>query len=98
GYLDRMNLTYGHGVDGWIDDCIALTRSWGFDLSKLTPPTSVWYGSADVLASRAHHDYLLSVIPNAERHELPGGHVLNDADLAQIYAWLANPPRQPNPG
>ena len=89
GYLDRMNLTYRHGVDGWIDDCIALTEPWGFDLSKLTTPTSVWYGPADVLASRAHHEYLLSVIPDAQRRELHGGHLLNDADLAAIYDWLA---------
>jgi pimeloyl-ACP methyl ester carboxylesterase len=89
GYLDRMNLTYRHGVDGWIDDCMALTEPWGFELSELTTPTSVWYGPADVLASRAHHEYLLSVIPDAERRELRGGHVMNDADLAAIYDWLA---------
>jgi pimeloyl-ACP methyl ester carboxylesterase len=93
GYLDRMNLTYRHGVDGWIDDCMALTRPWGFELSELATRTSVWYGPADVLASRAHHEYLLSVIPDAERHELRGGHVMNDADLAAIYDWLADPSR-----
>lgn len=93
GYLDRMELTYRHGVDGWLDDCIALTRSWGFDLSQLTTPTSVWYGPADVLASRAHHEYLLSVIPGARRHELGGGHVLGGRELAAIYDWLIDPTR-----
>jgi pimeloyl-ACP methyl ester carboxylesterase len=89
GYLDRMNLTYRHGIDGWIDDSIAFTKPWGFELSKLTTPTSVWYGAADVLASRAHHEYLLSVIPDAQLHELHGGHLLNNAELVAIYAWLA---------
>ena len=28
GYLERMSLTYRHGVDGWVEDCIALTRPW----------------------------------------------------------------------
>jgi pimeloyl-ACP methyl ester carboxylesterase len=93
GYRDRMNLTYRHGVDGWIDDCVALTGPWGFELSELTTPTSIWYGPADVLASQAHHEYLQSVIPDAERHELHGGHVMNDADLAAIYDWLADPSR-----
>ncbi len=93
GYLERMILTYRHGVDGWIDDCIALTRPWGFELSELTAPTSVWYGTADVLASRDHHEYLLSALPGARRRELRGGHVLDSRDLAAIYDWLADPTR-----
>jgi pimeloyl-ACP methyl ester carboxylesterase len=91
GYLQRMRLTYGHGVDGWLEDCIALTRPWGFELSELTSPTSVWYGTADSLGSRGHHEYLLSTIPGARRQELRGGHVLDAQDLAAIYEWLANP-------
>jgi pimeloyl-ACP methyl ester carboxylesterase len=93
GYRERMQLTYRQGVDGWLDDCLALTRPWGFDLSRLATPAGVWYGPADVLASRDHHEYLLSVIPGAQRHELGGGHVLDGHDLAAIYAWLADPSR-----
>ena len=92
-YLERMRLTYVDGVDGWLEDCLALTQPWGFDLSELTTPASVWYGTADVLASRAHHDYLLSRIPGAQRRELRGGHVLNGEDLLAIYDWLADPSR-----
>ena len=29
GYLERMRLTYRDGVDGWTEDCLALTRPWG---------------------------------------------------------------------
>ncbi len=89
GYHDRMSLSYRHGIDGWIDDSIAFTKPWGFELSELTTRTSVWYGPADVLASRAHHEYLLSVIPDAQLHELHGGHLLNEAELVAIYDWLA---------
>jgi hypothetical protein len=46
-----------------------------------------------VLASREHHEYLLSVIPGARRYELEGGHVLGEHDLAAIYNWLADPSR-----
>jgi len=91
GYRERMGLTYRDGVDGWVDDCIALTRPWGFELSELTMPASVWYGPADVLSSRGHQEYLLSAIPGARRRELRGGHVLDGPDLAAIYAWLADP-------
>lgn len=89
GFLERMDLTYRQGVDGWIDDCIAFTQPWEFELSQLTTPTSIWYGPADVLASRAHHEYLLSVVPDSTRHELSGGHVLSAVDIAAIYDWLA---------
>jgi pimeloyl-ACP methyl ester carboxylesterase len=91
GYLERMELTYRQGVDGWIDDCIALTRPWGFDLSAITAPTSIWYGSADVLAAREHHEYLQAAIPVAQLHELSGGHILREDDLAAIYSWLSTP-------
>lgn len=91
GYLERMDLTYRRGIDGWLDDCIALTRPWGFELSALTTPVSVWYGPADVLGSRGQQEYLLSAIAGAHRRELHGGHVLDDADLAAIYGWLAKP-------
>lgn len=90
GYRERMRLTYRDGVDGWLDDCIALTRGWGFGLAELTTPTSVWYGAQDVLGPRDHHEYLLSAIPGAHRRELPGGHILDGDDLAAIYDWLAS--------
>jgi hypothetical protein len=49
GYQDRMRAAYTDGVDGWIDDCIAMTQPWGFDLSAIEVPVSVWYGPDDVL-------------------------------------------------
>lgn len=88
GYLDRMRTTYTDGVDGWVDDCIAMTRPWGFELATIRVPTSVWFGQADVLASPAHAEYLLATIPHAQRHVLPGGHVLGDEDLGAVYDWL----------
>lgn len=89
-YRDRMRATYIEGIDGWIDDCLAFTQSWGFDLNPFAVPVSIWYGAQDVLASPAHTEYLLKTIPAASRHQLSGGHVLGDADLAAIYKWLTD--------
>jgi hypothetical protein len=36
---------------------------------------------------------LLCHIPDAQRQELRGGHVLSSGDLLAIYHWLANPSR-----
>jgi pimeloyl-ACP methyl ester carboxylesterase len=93
GYLERMRATYTGGVDGWIDDCIAMTRPWGFDLAEIAVPTSVWYGIDDVLVSRAHAEHLLAAIPHAEGRELSGGHVLDDRDFSAVYEWLASASR-----
>lgn len=87
-YLDRMRITYIDGVDGWIDDCIAMTHPWGFELEAISVPTSVWYGPTDVLSPRTHAEHLLAAIPHAARYELDGGHVLRDADLDAIYNSL----------
>jgi hypothetical protein len=76
------------GIDGWIDDCLALTPPWGFDLSGIRARASVWYGTADVLASRNHHEHLLASIPGAERCELREDalHQL-DRELAFTCIW-----------
>jgi predicted esterase len=84
-----MRLAYVDGIDGWIDDGLAFTRPWGFDVSTVTTRTSIWYGTEDVLAAQDHHEYLLAHIADAERHQLAGGHLLTRDQLAAIYAWLA---------
>ena len=90
GHLDRVRASMVEGVDGWIDDCIAMTRPWGADLTTITVPVSVWYGPDDVLCPRGHTEWLLRTVPGAERHELGGGHLRSDADLDAIIAWLAD--------
>jgi pimeloyl-ACP methyl ester carboxylesterase len=92
-YQQRMRMTYLAGIDGWIDDCIATTRPWGFDPADVDVPVSVWYGVDDALVPSAHADYLLATISEAERRELAGGHLLNEQDLADIYAWLSRASR-----
>jgi pimeloyl-ACP methyl ester carboxylesterase len=90
GYLERTIAANVHGVDGWIDDCIAMTSPWGIDLARVTVPVSIWYGPADVLCPPAHAEWLLAHIPGAERHQLPSGHILGDNELDAIYQWLVS--------
>ncbi|MGI8333804.1 alpha/beta fold hydrolase [Actinomadura scrupuli] len=58
GHSERFRAAYADGVDGWIDDCIAMTRPWGIDLSGIRIPVSVWYGPDDVLSPRGHAEWL----------------------------------------
>ena len=78
GYLQRTRLTYRDGVDGWVDDCIALTQPWGYSLSELTTPTSVWYGTADAGPASAGGARLEHLRPSGES----GGHNVDMKILA----------------
>jgi pimeloyl-ACP methyl ester carboxylesterase len=88
GRVVRMRATCVDGLDGWIDDYLALIRPWGFDLSMIAAPISVWYGSEDEKTTREHTEWLLANVPGAERHQYPGGHDPEDADYRRMLAWL----------
>ena len=92
GYLDRVIAANRDGVDGWIDDCIAMTRPWGFDPAAIDLPVSIWFGPDDVLCPPSHARWLLAHVPGAECRQLPNGHMLDDAELDAIYAWLLDSP------
>ena len=38
-----------NGVGGWVDDDLAFTRPWGFDVSAIEVPVLIVYGLGDVL-------------------------------------------------
>ena len=92
GHLFRVKATYTGGIDGCIDDGLAFTRPWGFDVTSISVPVSVWYGPEDSLCPRAHTDWLLRHIPGAQARELPGGHVLSGPSLHRLYGWLMQQP------
>jgi pimeloyl-ACP methyl ester carboxylesterase len=88
GFVERTMAANAHGVDGWIDDCIAMTRPWGFDPTQITVPVSIWYGPDDVLCPSTHAEWLLAHIPGAERQQLSSGHLLDDDALDAVYRWV----------
>ncbi len=55
-------------VDGWLDDDLAFTRPWGYDLSALAEhavPTYVWQGTADLMVPAAHAQWLSAHLPGS---------------------------------
>ena len=64
------------GVDGWLDDDLAFTGPWGFDLNEISVPTMIWQGSADLMVPFAHGQWLASQLPGASVHLEQGeGHL-----------------------
>jgi pimeloyl-ACP methyl ester carboxylesterase len=64
------------GVEGWLEDDMAFTRSWGFKLAEISVPTMIWQGSADLMVPVSHGQWLASQLPDASAHlEEGGGHL-----------------------
>ena len=55
-----------NGPWGWVDDDLAFTTDWGFDLDEIKVPVEVHYGSQDVLVPAAHGAWLAANLPGAK--------------------------------
>jgi pimeloyl-ACP methyl ester carboxylesterase len=64
------------GIDGMVDDDLAFTQPWGFDLHEITVPTMIWQGELDLMVPFAHGQWLASKLPHASVHLESGeGHL-----------------------
>ena len=66
-----LRSAFRHGRWGWFDDDLAFVRDWGFDLSRITVPVSVWQGRQDLMVPIAHGEWLATHIPGARVHLRP---------------------------
>lgn len=56
------------GVEGWLEDDIALTTPWGFEPEDVVRPVSFWTGRQDRFVSPDHSTWLAERVPHADLH------------------------------
>jgi pimeloyl-ACP methyl ester carboxylesterase len=99
GFADSMAGTFRRalapGFDGWIDDDLAFIEPWGFELSSLDVPVTIWQGDLDLMVPFEHGAWLRRHIPHANARAAPGnGHITlianyRDAIVADLFATAA---------
>ena len=79
-----------NGVGGWTDDLLALMGPWGFDVSEITVPVLIRYGTSDVLIPRTHGEWLAANVPNCVVKVDDAGHLGSDPvkEIAEDVRWL----------
>jgi pimeloyl-ACP methyl ester carboxylesterase len=78
------------GIWGWFDDDMAFTRDWGFELSAVSVPVTVWQGAQDMMVPLTHGEWLASHVSGAKAELRPEhGHLsLAIAHLGAILDGL----------
>jgi pimeloyl-ACP methyl ester carboxylesterase len=80
------------GVGGLVDDWIALSLPWGFGLSDVRVPVSVWHGELDHIVGPEHARWLSAVLPNSRLVLYPEeGHLLPLRHWDEILAAVTAP-------
>jgi pimeloyl-ACP methyl ester carboxylesterase len=79
-----------NGVGGWVDDDVAFTRPWGFDVAGIKVPVLVVYGTADVLVPPVHGEWLAENVPGCLVKIEEGGHLGSDpvTEITENLSWL----------
>jgi pimeloyl-ACP methyl ester carboxylesterase len=68
---ESYHRAFAEGPWGWYDDDLAFVRSWGFDLSAIRVPVSIWQGRHDLMVPLAHGEWLVAHVPNARSRLRP---------------------------
>jgi pimeloyl-ACP methyl ester carboxylesterase len=86
----RMHASFSNGlrigVEGWAEDDLAFTSEWGFDLSAVSVPVSVWQGAQDLMVPFAHGKWLAEHVAGARVHLYDDeGHLSLWAQMGAIF-------------
>jgi pimeloyl-ACP methyl ester carboxylesterase len=88
--LDGFRRSLARSVDGWVDDDLAFTHPWGFELEAIRVPILVIQGRQDLMVPWAHGEWLARNLPSAEAwfREEEGHLTLFVNVVPHIHEWL----------
>jgi pimeloyl-ACP methyl ester carboxylesterase len=80
------------GLDGWIDDDIAMRSPWGCDVTKIAVPVKIYHGHLDHFVPFGHGQWLANHIPTAtaELSETDGHVTVVARRIAEVHEWLTH--------
>ena len=78
------------GVDGWLDDDLAFTEPWGFDVASIDRPLLLLHGADDRFVPVSHGRWLAARIPGVEARitETDGHLTLLTRRMREVNDWL----------
>jgi pimeloyl-ACP methyl ester carboxylesterase len=78
-----------YGPGGLIDDEVAFTMPWGFELEQVEAPVLLVQGEGDRVVPRRHASWMMSRLPNARLWmRLDDGHVSVLSTVPDAMDWL----------
>ncbi|MFI6644151.1 alpha/beta fold hydrolase [Streptomyces sp. NPDC050504] len=70
GIQSMLERNFAEGLrssaDGWVDDVMAFSTGWGFELADISAPVYLWHGEDDIFAPVQHTRWLAEHIPGSE--------------------------------
>jgi pimeloyl-ACP methyl ester carboxylesterase len=81
-----------NGVDGWVDDDLAMLQPWGFDVADISVPVLVRYGLTDVFVPPSHGEWLAANVPGCiVKVSDAAGHMGGEPEqeIAENARWLS---------
>jgi pimeloyl-ACP methyl ester carboxylesterase len=86
---EQIREAFANGVWGWVDDDLALTTPWGFDVVEIRVPVEIRYGAQDVMVPAAHGAWLAEHVPNAQVYvSSESGHLSDPEETLRMLPWL----------
>jgi pimeloyl-ACP methyl ester carboxylesterase len=65
---ESQRKAFENGIEGWLEDDIAMTTPWGFDIADITTPVTFWTGRLDQFVSWRHTVWMAERVPGAHLH------------------------------